>query len=79
MSYCGTGENSVDKLLANAIVYNRHQDLLIFLQYLQQVQLQLLTAIVKLFLKKPTDTQELVQQVLTLATQVQDCKSIILM
>jgi len=35
-----------------------------------QVQLQLLTAIVKLFLKKPTDTQELVQQVLTLATQV---------
>jgi len=34
------------------------------------VQLQLLTAIVKLFLKKPTDTQELVQQVLTLATQV---------
>ena len=28
-----------------------------------QVQLQLLTAIVKLFLKKPTDTQELVQQV----------------
>jgi len=79
VSYCGTGENSVDKLLANAIVYNRHQDLLIFLQYLQQVQLQLLTAIVKLFLKKPTDTQELVQQVLTLATQVQDCKSIILM
>ena len=35
-----------------------------------QVQLQLLTAIVKLFLKRPTDTQELVQQVLTLATQV---------
>ena len=35
------------------------------------MQLQLLTAIVKLFLKKPTDTQELVQQVLTLATQVQ--------
>ncbi|KAI8479619.1 AP-1 complex subunit beta-1 [Branchiostoma belcheri] len=28
-----------------------------------QVQLQLLTAIVKLFLKKPTETQELVQQV----------------
>lgn len=28
-----------------------------------QVQLQLLTAIVKLFLKRPTDTQELVQQV----------------
>jgi AP-1 complex subunit beta-1 len=35
-----------------------------------QVQLQLLTAIVKLFLKRPADTQELVQQVLTLATQV---------
>ena len=34
-----------------------------------QVQLQLLTGIVKLFLKKPTDTQELVQQVLSLATQ----------
>ena len=38
-----------------------------------QVQLQLLTAIVKLFLKRPTDTQELVQQVLSLATQV--CKT----
>lgn len=37
-----------------------------------QVQLQLLTAIVKLFLKKPTETQELVQQVLSLATQVGD-------
>lgn len=37
-----------------------------------QVQLQLLTAIVKLFLKKPTITQELVQQVLTLATQDSD-------
>lgn len=35
-----------------------------------QVQLQLLTGIVKLFLKKPTETQELVQQVLSLATQV---------
>lgn len=35
-----------------------------------QVQLQLLTAIVKLFLKRPTDTQDLVQQVLSLATQV---------
>lgn len=34
------------------------------------MQLQLLTAIVKLFLKKPTETQELVQQVLSLATQV---------
>lgn len=28
-----------------------------------QVQLQLLTAIVKLFLKRPSDTQDLVQQV----------------
>ncbi|XP_078041746.1 adaptor protein complex 1/2, beta subunit isoform X1 [Augochlora pura] len=37
-----------------------------------QVQLQLLTAIVKLFLKKPTGTQELVQQVLSLATQDSD-------
>lgn len=37
-----------------------------------QVQLQLLTAIVKLFLKRPTDTQELVQQVLSLATQDSD-------
>jgi len=37
-----------------------------------QVQLQLLTAIVKLFLKKPTETQELVQQVLSLATQESD-------
>uniref|UniRef100_A0A673KCT2 AP complex subunit beta n=1 Tax=Sinocyclocheilus rhinocerous TaxID=307959 RepID=A0A673KCT2_9TELE len=36
------------------------------------VQLQLLTAIVKLFLKKPTETQELVQQVLSLATQDSD-------
>jgi len=34
------------------------------------VQLTLLTAIVKLFLKKPSETQELVQQVLSLATQV---------
>ncbi|XP_074605239.1 adaptor protein complex 1/2, beta subunit [Brevipalpus obovatus] len=36
-----------------------------------QVQLQLLTAIVKLFLKRP-ETQELVQQVLSLATQDSD-------
>lgn len=35
-----------------------------------QVQLQLLTAIVKLFLKRPTSTQDLVQHVLSLATQV---------
>ncbi|XP_050409879.1 AP-1 complex subunit beta-1 isoform X1 [Patella vulgata] len=37
-----------------------------------QVQLQLLTAIVKLFLKRPTNTQELVQQVLSLSTQDSD-------
>jgi hypothetical protein len=37
-----------------------------------QVQLQLLTAIVKLFLKKPAETQELVQNVLTLTTQDTD-------
>ncbi|XP_015793849.1 AP-2 complex subunit beta isoform X1 [Tetranychus urticae] len=37
-----------------------------------QVQLSLLTAIVKLFLKRPTETQEVVQQVLSLATQDSD-------
>ena len=37
-----------------------------------QVQLQLLTAIVKLFLKKPTETRDLVENVLTLATQDTD-------
>ncbi|CAD6187762.1 unnamed protein product [Caenorhabditis auriculariae] len=37
-----------------------------------QVQLQLLTAVVKLFLKRPTDTQQLVQRVLSLATQDSD-------
>lgn len=42
-----------------------------------QVQLQLLTAIVKLFLKKPTETQELVQQVLSLATQVREAISLV--
>ena len=35
-----------------------------------QVQLQLLTAVVKLFLKRPTNSTELVQRVLTLTTQV---------
>ena len=35
-----------------------------------QVQLQLLTAIVKLFLKRPSGNQELVQKVLALSTQV---------
>lgn len=37
-----------------------------------QVQLQLLTAIVKLFLKRPSGTQELVMKVLGLATQESD-------
>lgn len=37
-----------------------------------QVQLQLLTSIVKLFLKRPTETQELVQLVLSLATHESD-------
>ena len=37
-----------------------------------QVQLSLLTAIVKLFLKKPKDTQEMVQKVLNYATQESD-------
>jgi AP-1 complex subunit beta-1 len=37
-----------------------------------QVQLQLLTAVVKLFLKRPTDTQGMVQSVLNLATQESD-------
>eukprot|EP00054_Salpingoeca_dolichothecata_P008265 m.47181 g.47181 ORF g.47181 m.47181 type:complete len:881 (-) comp17615_c0_seq1:27-2669(-) len=37
-----------------------------------QVQLQLLTAIVKLFLKRPSHTQELVQKVLGLSTQESD-------
>eukprot|EP01111_Echinosteliopsis_oligospora_P018960 TRINITY_DN8952_c1_g1_i1.p1 TRINITY_DN8952_c1_g1~~TRINITY_DN8952_c1_g1_i1.p1 ORF type:complete len:912 (-),score=267.11 TRINITY_DN8952_c1_g1_i1:67-2802(-) len=37
-----------------------------------QVQLQLLTGVVKLFLKRPTDTQNMVQTVLNLATQESD-------
>ncbi|CAI4231072.1 unnamed protein product [Auanema sp. JU1783] len=37
-----------------------------------QVQLQLLTAVVKLFLKRPADTQQIVQRVLSLATQDSD-------
>lgn len=40
-----------------------------FIEESSQVQLQLLTAIVKLFLKRPTGTQPLVQRALTLATQ----------
>lgn len=34
--------------------------------------MQLLTAVVKLFLKRPSDTQQLVQRVLSLATQDSD-------
>jgi vesicle coat complex subunit len=41
-------------------------------QFDSLVQLQLLTAIVKLFLKKPLETQDLVQSVLTLTTQDTD-------
>uniref|UniRef100_A0A1I8EMD3 AP complex subunit beta n=1 Tax=Wuchereria bancrofti TaxID=6293 RepID=A0A1I8EMD3_WUCBA len=37
-----------------------------------QVQLQLLTAVVKLFLKRPSETQQLVQRVLSLTTQDSD-------
>mmetsp|Transcript_21443 Transcript_21443/g.50438 ORF Transcript_21443/g.50438 Transcript_21443/m.50438 type:complete len:907 (-) Transcript_21443:82-2802(-) len=37
-----------------------------------QVQLQLLTSTVKLFLKKPANTQKMVQRVLTLTTQESD-------
>ena len=36
------------------------------------VQLQLVTSFVKLFLKKPRETQEVVQKVLNLATQGND-------
>ena len=36
------------------------------------MQLQLLTATVKLFLKRPSEAQEMVQQVLGLATQDSD-------
>jgi AP-1 complex subunit beta-1 len=37
-----------------------------------QVQLQILTAIVKLFIKRPANTQEMVQKVLNLSTQETD-------
>merc|ERR1712142_409975 len=37
-----------------------------------QTQLQLITAIVKMFLKKPAETQELVQKALSLATMDSD-------
>jgi vesicle coat complex subunit len=39
---------------------------------LQQTQLQILTAVVKLFLKKPSNNQGLVQKVLQLATADSD-------
>lgn len=56
--------DSVDELLTS-FLDNFHDEN-------SQVQLQLLTAIVKLFLKRPADTQELVQNVLSLATQDSD-------
>lgn len=40
-----------------------------FMDEPQQVQLQLLTAVVKLFLKRPKSTQQLVQDALNMATQ----------
>lgn len=43
-----------------------------FLDETTEVQLQILTAIVKLFLKRPKDTQELVSKVLNLASQESD-------
>ena len=42
-----------------------------------QVQLQLLTSIVKLFLKRPSDTQELVQQVTLFILDVFPIKKIV--
>ena len=61
--YCDRIDN-VDELLGS-FLENFHDEN-------TQVQLQLLTAIVKLFLKRPADTQELVQNVLSLATQDSD-------
>lgn len=43
-----------------------------FMDEPQQVQLQLLTAVVKLFLKRPKTTQQLVQDALSMATQESD-------
>ena len=56
--------DSVDDLLGSFLENFQEENV--------QVQLQLLTAIVKLFLKRPADTQELVQNVLSLATQDSD-------
>ncbi|XP_064392517.1 AP-1 complex subunit beta-1-like [Halichondria panicea] len=61
--YCDRIDN-VDELLSS-FVENFHDEN-------AQVQLQLLTSTVKLFLKRPADTQELVQSVLSLATQDSD-------
>ncbi|GAM28894.1 hypothetical protein SAMD00019534_120700 [Acytostelium subglobosum LB1] len=55
---------------------NAHELLASFLEGFKdensQVQLQLLTAIVKLFLKRPKDAQQMVQTVLSLSTQESD-------
>ena len=56
--------DSVDDLLGSFLENFQEENV--------QVQLQLLTATVKLFLKRPADTQELVQNVLSLATQDSD-------
>ena len=61
--YCDRIDN-VDELLGS-FVDNFHDEN-------AQVQLQLLTSTVKLFLKRPADTQDLVQNVLSLATQDSD-------
>lgn len=61
--YCDRIDN-VDELLSS-FLENFHDEN-------SQVQLQLLTAIVKLFLKRPSDTSDLVQNALSLATQDSD-------
>jgi len=61
--YCDRIDN-VDELLGS-FLENFHDEN-------SQVQLQLLTSIVKLFLKRPSDTSDLVQNVLSLATQDSD-------
>ncbi len=61
--YCDRIDN-VDELLGS-FLENFHDEN-------SQVQLQLLTSTVKLFLKRPSDTSDLVQNVLSLATQDSD-------
>lgn len=61
--YCDRIDN-VDELLGT-FLENFHDEN-------AQVQLQLLTSTVKLFLKRPSDTSDLVQNVLSLATQDSD-------